>query len=49
LTVHELFADVRVRTIGSEEIARFARPGRDPLQNLNTPEDLERTRQQLEL
>lgn len=38
--VHALFADVRCREVGPEELARFGRPGRDPLLNLNTPEDV---------
>lgn len=42
--VHELFADVRCRAIAPDELARFGRPGRDPLLNLNTPEDLEAAR-----
>jgi molybdopterin-guanine dinucleotide biosynthesis protein A len=42
-----LFAEVRCREVGPEELARFGRPGRDPLLNLNTPEDLARARDAL--
>lgn len=45
--IHELFADVRCREVTPAELARFGRPGRDPLLNLNTPEDLEVARESL--
>lgn len=38
--VHLMFEFFKMREITKDELARFGRPGRDPLLNLNTPEDL---------
>lgn len=46
-SIQPLLDTLNVREITSEEVARFARPGRHPLQNLNTPADLAAARQAL--
>ena len=44
LAIHPLFEVLAMREITPVEVARFARPGRDPLANVNTPEQLEQAR-----
>lgn len=46
-SLQPLFDMLNVREITTEEVARFARPGRHPLQNVNTPEDLAAARRAL--
>lgn len=43
-SIQPLFDFLNTREIKPAEIALLTRPGRDPLQNLNTPEDLARAR-----
>jgi molybdopterin-guanine dinucleotide biosynthesis protein A len=48
LAIHALLDELPTRAVHTEDIEKFARPGRDPLLNLNTPEEFEAARKALQ-